>query len=69
MALRTGLVHPTANYDDPDPACELPGISAEVQERPIRTALLNAFGFGSNNAAVVFSQPPVPARGRRPRAR
>jgi 3-oxoacyl-[acyl-carrier-protein] synthase II len=69
MALRTGLVHPTVNYDDPDPACELPGISAEVQERPIRSALLNAFGFGSNNAAVVFSQPPAPARGSRPRAR
>ena len=58
MALRTGLVHPTVNYDDPDPACDLPGISAETQERPLRSALLNAFGFGSNNAAVVFTQPP-----------
>ncbi len=25
MSLRTGLVHPTVNYDDPDPACDLPG--------------------------------------------
>ena len=38
MALRTGLVHPTVNYDDPDPACDLPGISAEIQERPMRAA-------------------------------
>jgi 3-oxoacyl-[acyl-carrier-protein] synthase II len=54
LAIDTGQVHPTVNYDDPDPACALAGISARVQERRINTALLNAFGFGSNNAAVVF---------------
>jgi 3-oxoacyl-[acyl-carrier-protein] synthase II len=69
MALRTGLMHPTVNYDDPDPACDLPGISSEIQERPLRAALLNAFGFGSNNAAVVFRQPPQKARAPRARAR
>jgi 3-oxoacyl-[acyl-carrier-protein] synthase II len=61
-ALETGLVHPTINYDDPDPACALGGISKKVQERPIRTALLNAFGFGSNNAVLVFRKAPAPAR-------
>jgi 3-oxoacyl-[acyl-carrier-protein] synthase II len=45
----------------------LPGISGDIQERPLRVALLNAFGFGSNNAAVVFKQPPL--RTRAPRAR
>ena len=69
MSLRTGLVHPTVNYDDPDPACALSGISADVQERPVHTALLNAFGFGSNNAAVVFKQAPAPRRRSRGRAR
>ena len=69
MALRTGLVHPTVNYDDPDPACDLPGISTEIQERPLRAALLNAFGFGSNNAAVVFRQAPQKTRAPRARAR
>lgn len=58
MSLRTGLVHPTVNYEDPAPDCYLPGISSEVQERPIRGALLNAFGFGSNNAAVLFRPSP-----------
>ena len=61
LALRTGLVHPTINYEDPDPACELAGISTEAQERPLAVALLNAFGFGSNNAVVVFRKSPVPA--------
>ncbi len=56
LALQTGLVHPTINYDDPDPACELGGLSTEVQERPLEVALLNAFGFGSNNAVVVLKK-------------
>ncbi len=56
LAIHTGQIHPTANYDDPDPACRLDGISRSVQERKIRAALLNAFGFGSNNAAVVLKK-------------
>ncbi len=56
LAIHTGHIHPTANYEHPDPACRLAGISASAQERPIRAALLNAFGFGSNNAAVVLKK-------------
>jgi 3-oxoacyl-[acyl-carrier-protein] synthase II len=56
LAIQTGQIHPTANYDDPDPACALPGISRSVQERRVNVALLNAFGFGSNNAAVVLKR-------------
>jgi 3-oxoacyl-[acyl-carrier-protein] synthase II len=67
LSLETGLVHPTVNYDDPDPACELGGISTKVQEQPIEIALLNAFGFGSNNAVVVFKKSPLAAA--RPRKR
>jgi 3-oxoacyl-[acyl-carrier-protein] synthase II len=67
LAIQTGLVHPTINYDDPDPACEIGGISTDVQERPVKVALLNAFGFGSNNATVVFRKAPEPAA--RPRSR
>lgn len=54
MALHTDQIHPTANYDDPDPACALAGISRSVQTRRVKVGLLNAFGFGSNNAAVVL---------------
>ena len=54
LAIHTGQIHPTANYDEPDPACALHGISRSVQERKVKAALLNAFGFGSNNAAVVL---------------
>ncbi len=58
MSIQTGQIHPTANYDEPDPACALAGISRSVQERSVKVALLNAFGFGSNNAAVVLKQHP-----------
>ncbi|TKB66281.1 MAG: beta-ketoacyl-[acyl-carrier-protein] synthase II [Nitrospira sp.] len=56
LSIHTGQIHPTANYEDPDPACRLDGISRAVQERKVRYALLNAFGFGSNNATVVFKK-------------
>ena len=56
LALDTGHIHPTVNYEDPDPACALPGISTQARERAVTVALLNAFGFGSNNAAVVFKR-------------
>lgn len=56
LTVETGLIHPTANYDHPDPDCRLPGISRWVQERNVKVAMLNAFGFGSNNAAVVFTR-------------
>ncbi len=67
LSLEHGVVHPTANYDDPDPACRLPGISNQAQERPLKTAVLNAFGFGSNNAAVVMRRFGEPPRARRAR--
>lgn len=56
LAIHSGHIHPTANYDEPDPACTLGGISRSMQERKVKAALLNAFGFGSNNAAVVLKR-------------
>jgi 3-oxoacyl-[acyl-carrier-protein] synthase II len=56
LTIETGQIHPTINYDEPDPDCELPGISRSAQERSVKVSLMNAFGFGSNNAAVVFKK-------------
>jgi 3-oxoacyl-[acyl-carrier-protein] synthase II len=56
LSIQSGQIHPTLNYDHPDPACHLPGISPRTQNGSIRVAVLNAFGFGSNNAAVVFKK-------------
>lgn len=56
LAIDTGLVHPSVNYEDPDPECTLPGISAKVQERRIKVGIANAFGFGSNNGVLIFKK-------------
>jgi len=56
MALKTGMVHPTVNLDDPDPECRLPGISTKTQEGRLKVALTNAFGFGSNNGVLVLKR-------------
>lgn len=56
MALKTGIVHPTLNFEDPDPECHLDGISGNTQEGRIKVALANAFGFGSNNGVLVLKR-------------
>lgn len=56
MAMKTGIVHPTLNLEDPDPECHLPGISPQTQEGKIKVAMTNAFGFGSNNGVLVLKR-------------
>lgn len=54
MTMNTDLMHPTVNYENPDPECQLPGISSSVQQGRVNVAMANAFGFGSNNGVLVF---------------
>lgn len=56
LTLDSGQVHPTLNLEDPDPTCALAGLSREPQTRKAKVAMVNAFGFGSNNAAVVLKK-------------
>lgn len=54
LSIKTGLIHPNINYDDPDPSCALDLINKAVIEKSVKTALLNSFGFGSNNVTLVL---------------
>jgi 3-oxoacyl-[acyl-carrier-protein] synthase II len=54
--LETGIVHPTINYETPDPECDLDYVPNEAREIHLRTALSNSFGFGGHNATVIFSK-------------
>jgi 3-oxoacyl-[acyl-carrier-protein] synthase II len=55
QALRTGNVPPTINLDRPDPAGEgLDLTPNRASRRELRVALNNSFGFGGQNAALVF---------------
>lgn len=56
LSIYTGRVHPTVNYDNPDPGCALSGIARESHVTPVNVALVNAFGFGSNNASIVLKR-------------
>ncbi|MEP7370914.1 MAG: beta-ketoacyl-[acyl-carrier-protein] synthase family protein [Nitrosospira sp.] len=55
MALYTGTVHPTINLDEADPECDLDYTPNLAQQKNPRNGLCNAFGFGGNNASIVFT--------------
>ncbi|MBL8576982.1 MAG: beta-ketoacyl-[acyl-carrier-protein] synthase family protein [Mesorhizobium sp.] len=54
MAIRDGLVPPTANYREPDPDCDLDVTPNVARERKVRAAVSNGFAFGGTNAVVAF---------------
>jgi 3-oxoacyl-[acyl-carrier-protein] synthase II len=54
-SLETGVIHPTINYETPDPACDLDYVPNQARQTHPRTALSNSFGFGGHNATVIFS--------------
>jgi 3-oxoacyl-[acyl-carrier-protein] synthase II len=55
QALRTGVIPPTINLEHPDPAAEgLDLTPLESAKRPMTLALNNSFGFGGQNAVLIF---------------
>ena len=54
MAIRDGIVPPTANYREPDPECDLDVTPNTARERKVRAALSNSFAFGGTNAVLAF---------------
>ncbi len=53
LTLRHRVVHPTINYDTPDPACDLDYVPNTAREMMVRHALSNSFGFGGHNCTLV----------------
>jgi 3-oxoacyl-[acyl-carrier-protein] synthase II len=56
-ALRTGVIPPTINLDEPAPECDLDYTPNQAREREVRVALCNCIGFGSKNSALVVERP------------
>ena len=58
LALRDGLVPPTAGLRDQDPAIDLDVVRDAPREVPLRAVLSNSFGFGGQNASLVLTTAP-----------
>lgn len=56
LALQHGLVPPTVNFRQPDPACNLHVVPNEPQETEIQVAMSNTFAFGGLNATLVMKK-------------
>lgn len=54
MAIREGIVPPTANFREPDPDCDLDVTPNVARERKVRAAISNGFAFGGTNAVLAF---------------
>ena len=52
--IETGIIHPTINLTNPDEICDLDFVPNEARKVDVRSALSNNFGFGGQNACVVF---------------
>lgn len=53
-AMKEGVIPPTANYEAPDPDCDLDYVPNTAQEMPVKAALSNSLAFGGLNAVLAF---------------
>lgn len=56
MAIKTGVLPPTINYENPDPECDLDYVPNEARQVAVRYVLNNSFGFGGHNVALVMGR-------------
>jgi len=56
-AIEEGVLPPTTNLDNNDPACDLFYVPNKMVRRQVNAALSNSFGFGGTNATLVMSKP------------
>ncbi len=53
-SIQTGTIHPTINYEVPDPECDLDYVPNVARQADVQTTLCNSFGLGGQNACLVF---------------
>jgi len=54
MTILKGIVPPTINYENPDPACDLDYVPNKARMVKVNTALTNSFGFGGHNSVLIL---------------
>ncbi|HXF48036.1 MAG TPA: beta-ketoacyl-ACP synthase II [Verrucomicrobiae bacterium] len=53
LTIDSGVMHPTINLDEPDPACDLDYIPKQAREKKVNHVLSNSFGFGGHNVSIL----------------
>ncbi len=59
LTMREGVIPPTINYDNPDPAIELDVVPNVKRDADVGVVISNSFGFGGQNACLVMAREPV----------
>ncbi len=54
LTIKHGVIHPTINYEFPDPACDLDYVPNSARQADVEVALTNSFAFGGQNATLIF---------------
>lgn len=55
MTIQSGVIPPTINHDNPDPAIPMDVVPNKMREQPVKVVLSNSFGFGGQNTCLVMS--------------
>jgi 3-oxoacyl-[acyl-carrier-protein] synthase II len=56
LAIQKGIIHPTINYEFPDPECDLDYVPNEAREKEVRIGLSISAGFGGVNGAILIKK-------------
>lgn len=56
LMIKEGFIHPTINYEEKDPDCDLDYVPNVGREHKVRYALSNSFGFGGVNTTLIFKK-------------
>jgi 3-oxoacyl-(acyl-carrier-protein) synthase len=56
LTLQRGIIHPTINYEIPDPDCDLDYVPNQARKKEIRVALSTSGGFGGVNSVILFKK-------------
>ncbi len=56
LTIKDGVVHPTINYEYPDPDCDLDYVPNTSRKADIKVCMSNSLGFGGHNASLIVKK-------------
>jgi 3-oxoacyl-[acyl-carrier-protein] synthase II len=56
LAMEKGIIHPTLNYEVPDPECDLDYVPNQARKKEVRLGLSISAGFGGVNSVILMKK-------------